>query len=156
MNDTMRDSANQNDGREMARTALDQAEHLTLDNRDDRRVHGWATIGFGTLVAVFTGLNHYVGGDTLRQDLPMTAIYIVLLVAVAAWQSRTARTWPAGAKRLSAIGVLTSALVAFVGNMALNWKGQAGPVPVTWTLALVVVALLPCIVAGMRIMGARR
>ncbi len=155
MNETLHESTG-GDDQAMARAAPDQARTTTLDNTEDRRVHGWATMGFGALIAAFSALNQWGNESSVRSGLPILLAYVLLQMGLAAWQSATARTWPAGSMRLSWIGVGTSAIVAFVGNMALNWLGQSGPVAPTLIVLFAVIATLPSILAGARIMRGRR
>jgi hypothetical protein len=152
---TDRDETNALPEPEAARAALAAAGRVTLDNPGDRKVHAGATVGFAAIVAGFIGLSHVLEHRTPGGAI-VDIVYVLGLVGVAAWQTRAARTWPAGTKRLSTIGVGASVIVALAGNMWLNYLGRDGSVPWGPMALVMVAALVPAVVAATMILRGRR
>ncbi len=147
---------------QQARKQLAEAEAATDRRAGDRRVHALATAGFGVLVGGYLAVSR-LAQDTSWQT-PAITLYILLLVALATWQTRGASTWPRYARRTSWVG-LAGTMVLFMGMvMAFNVREaqqELDGVAPTENVALLVLAglvvALPAVVAGVVIArGGRR
>ncbi len=127
----------------------------TLDNPRDRRVHGIGTAAAGVLFATYLVLHRWV--DSSPWDDVVTACYVLVLLGVAAWQTRTTRTVPRNARRTGYIGLGLS-IMTFIPVLGwLNWLEHTGdPHPVV-VVAIAALVAVPAAAAGVVIAaGGRR
>ena len=141
---------------QQAREQLAEAEAATDRRGGDRRVHALATAGFGLVVGAYLAVSR-VTEDT-AWEIPVIALYVLLLLALAAWQTRGAHTWPRHARRTSRIGLAVT-MVLFLGavvafNVREAQQELDGLAP-TESVALLVLAGLvvaaPMVVAAVMI-----
>lgn len=136
--------------RREARESLSAARARSLDRPEDRRVHGLASIGFGLVIGGWTALAR-PWRDGGPSEVWTHVGYVVLLGALAIWQSRSARTWPRGSRvvaftALGATVVLSVAATTYLNHVELTREpGQ----PLLALLSVVVAA--PLAVAGVLI-----
>ena len=130
-------------------------ETTTLDNPRDRRVHGIGTAAAGVVFAVYLVLHRLTDGSSW-EDL-LTVAYVVVLVGVAAWQTRAARTVPLNARRIGYVGLALSiaAIIPVLGWV--NWREHTGDPHLLVVVAIASLVALPAVVAGVVIArGGRR
>ncbi len=139
-----------------AREQLAEAEAATDRRAGDRRVHALATAGFGLLVGAYLAVSRLAEGTAWQT--PAITCYVLLLVALAAWQTRGASTWPRHARLSSWIGLGVSMLLLMAAIMALDVleaRQEADGWVATGRVALLVLAGLlvaaPMLVAAVRI-----
>ena len=139
-----------------ARDRLDRAEAATGRRAAERRVHALATAGFGVLMGGYLAVSRLVQ-ETRLESVAVVA-YVLLLCALASWQTTGARAWPRHARRTSWVG-LGATLVAFVAwVLVLNVReagredaGLAGPESLLLLVVAGVVTATPMLVAAARI-----
>jgi hypothetical protein len=147
---------------QQAREQLAEAEAATDRRAGDRRVHALATAGFGLLVGAYLAVSRLAEGTAWQTSA--TTFYVLLLFALAAWQTRGASTWPRHARLTSWVGLGVTMLLLLAAMMAFNVREAQqeadGLVP-TENVALLALAGLvvaaPMLVAAVRIdRGERR
>ena len=147
---------------QQARAQLAEAEAATDRRAGDRHVHALATAGFGLLVGGYLAVSRLAEGTAWQA--PAVAFYVLLLLALAAWQTRGASTWPRHARLTSWVGLGVTMLLLLAAMMAFNVREAQqeadGLVP-TESVALLVLAGLvvaaPMLVAAVLIdRGERR
>lgn len=130
-------------------------ETATLDNARDRRVHGIGTAATGVVFAAYLVLHRWADASTW--DDVITACYVLILLGVAAWQTRAARTVPRNARRIGYVGLGLS-IVAFVPVLGwLNWLDHTGDPHTFAVVAIASLVAVPAVAAGVVIaVGGRR
>ncbi|HOA67431.1 MAG TPA: hypothetical protein PKL25_10235, partial [Phycicoccus elongatus] len=103
---------------EQDRAALESTPRPAGSERD-RRVHGLATAGFGAIVGAYVGITQALPRDNGAVSL-ITAGYVGLLIALAFWQKRAARTVPRHANLIGYVGLAGTLCLAFVGVVGLT------------------------------------
>lgn len=145
----MNDSLDRQDAQQ-AQAALDEAASRRIDSPHDRRVHGLATAGFGILVAVF--VTWLPTGEAWA-----TVAHFALLVALATWQTQSARSTPRAAKRIGNIGLAGTVVAVLVVTIARNvLEANYAEISVLLQVAATVLIALPMLVAGGLIVRGRR
>ena len=130
-----------------ARAALERARSSGLAGDRDRRVHGLATAGFGLLIGAYAAATR---ADALEDNSAVLAAgYVVIALLIAAWQRRSARAVPLGARRVGWIGIATTvaALIVALGVVNTIYR-STGETPIALALMGIAVAL-PMVVAGL-------
>lgn len=135
---------------EQARAALESAPVVPNSDRD-RLVHAWATAGFGALVGIFVGVSQAIPRNSGAQHW-IYAGYAALLLGLALWQSKKARTFPRHSTITSYIGLAGTMVLAMLAIMGLGmWENYTGEVvsisPLWYPLGALVVAA-PMLIAG--------
>lgn len=142
---------------EQARATLEQAQRTALATPHDRKVHGWATAGFGTLVGGYVGLYQFLPAGGLRSFV--TVAYVALLIALAGWQTKAIRSWPRHSKVTGYVGLAATLVLAGIGTMGLNLlesrTGTRVDISALWYAVAAIVIAAPMLVAGW-IIGHRR
>ena len=126
----------------------------TLTSTHDRWVHALATAGFGLAVGLLVSLQQ-VYRDTAGETV-VYALYALVLIALAVWQTRAARTVPLHSKRIGRWALGATVVLAFAGIAVLGarsgqaeFEGQVGWTEHWWVLALTtLVVAAPMLVAG--------
>ncbi|MBR7743509.1 hypothetical protein KC207_09435 [Phycicoccus sp. BSK3Z-2] len=139
-----------------ARRRLDHLEAATANRDAERRIHALATAGFGVLMGGYLTISRVV--EETRFETVALVLYVVLLGALAAWQTRGALAWPRHARRTSWLG-LGGTFVLFMGAVVLfNVRevaredgGAPGPENVVLLVAAGVLTATPMLVAAVRI-----
>jgi len=129
-----------------ARAALEQASRTSAVAPRDRTVYAVGTALFGVVLGAFVPLTRALDLDNGPSYL--TAIYVVLAIAVATWQTRTARSVPRGAKRVGYVGLALTVVISLVCIMIANWREQTTPTSAGLLVLMGVVIALPMLVAG--------
>lgn len=146
-----------------ARAALAKASATDLATDRDRRIHGWATAGFGLAVGTYVALNPVAQQFSwLRWTL--LPVYVATLMVLATWQSRAARTVPRhsriiGYAGLAGTGVLTLAAIIWLNVRQADNRtaGLPDELDAWWVYAAAgLVAALPMLVAGYLIHRGRK
>ena len=91
----------------------------TLDNPHDRRVHGMATAATGMVLAAYVVLGRLL--EVSPWDDVAVAGYVLVLLALATWQARVARTVPRNARTVGYLGLGGAILVIIPVLGWLNW-----------------------------------
>jgi len=146
-----------------ARVALEQAERADLATERDRRVHGFATAGFGLLMGLYVAAYRLVDGSGWGEGT-LLGLYAVTLFGLAAWQGRAANTVPRNARQIGYVGVAGSAVLVIASIIWLNVRqgdnrvaGIGDQPDHWWAYVLVgVVTALPSLIAGHVIFYGRR
>lgn len=135
---------------EQDRAALESTPRPAGSERD-RRVHGLATAGFGAIVGAYVGITQALPRDNGAVSL-ITAGYVGLLIALAFWQKRAARTVPRHANLIGYVGLAGTLCLAFVGvvglNILENVTGERATVAPLWYLLAAVAIAAPMLIAG--------
>ena len=141
---------------QQAREQLAEAEAATERRAGDRPVHAMATAGFGLVIGTYLALSRVVA-DTSWESVVIGS-YVLLLVTLAGWQGRAARTWPRHARRLSWIGLRGTVvlfLAAVVGSNVVRAHQESDATvsggAVLALLAAGLVVALPMLVAALLI-----
>lgn len=135
-----------------ARRALEEAQARTIDSPRDRTIHGVATAGFGILLAVFVTWFRSPDGPGLA-----LVVYVVLLVALALWQTRAARTVPLASRRIGYIGLALTVIITLPVTIWRNAvEGSGGSFPLALQVIAALLIALPTAVAGGLIIRGRR
>ena len=129
-----------------ARAALEQASRTSAVAPRDRTIYAVGTALFGVVLGAFVPLTRALDLDNGPSYL--TAIYIVLAIAIATWQTRAARSVPRGAKRVGYIGLGLTVVVSLAWTMAFNWREQTIATSPGLLVLMGVVIALPMLVAG--------
>ncbi len=136
---------------QQANDRLRDAQRVRLASGRDRTVHAVATAGFGVLVGAFVVMDRIVEAGSPANGV-IVGGYVVLLLALAAWQARTARTTPRHSRRIGHFGLAGTVVLMLAGIMTLNWRQSAAPAGTAehwWVLLLVGVAIaFPMLLAG--------
>lgn len=136
---------------EQARAALAEARLNLPDADRDRRIHALATAGFGALVGVYVALTQALPDDSSARGF-MTAGYVGLLIGLALWQTRGARTVPRHSKVTSWIGLAGTFVMMMASTITLNLletrSGQVTSLSPLWYVLAAVVVAVPMLVAG--------
>lgn len=139
---------------QQASERLDRADAAPLATDRDRSVHGWATAGVGIAVGLNVVLQDIAEAHPPWKGVTL-AVYLVVLVGLAAWQTRAARTVPRHSRRLCWIGLSLTVVLMMASLAMLNVSSPA--VPGFWLrAALAVLIALPMLVAGWLIRRADR
>ncbi len=146
---------------QQAREQLAEAEAATDRRADDRRVHALATAGFGLLIGAYVALYRPAEGTGWQLVLP--SFYVLLLLALSLWQTRSSRSWPRHSRRVSYAGFAGTMVLFLTVVMALNYREahqELGGSSPTENIALLLVAggavAVPMLVAALVIArGAR-
>jgi len=101
---------------------------------------------FGVVLGAFVPLTRALDMDNGPSYL--TAIYVVLAIAIATWQTRAARSVPRGAKRVGYVGLALTVVISLVCIMIANWREQTTPTSAGLLVLMGVVIALPMLVAG--------
>ncbi|WP_121031683.1 hypothetical protein [Terracoccus luteus] len=112
------DTTDDTTDRAAARAALEAAGSAAIDRPGDRRVHAVATAAFGLLVGAYFAVTRVE--PALVPGWVSTAGYAVLALALAAWQTRAARTVPHGVRRVSRWGLVGTLAVMVVTLGVVN------------------------------------
>lgn len=135
---------------EQARAALESTPTLGNTARD-RRIHGLATAAFGALIGGYVGLYQGLPDDHGARS-GMTGVYIFLLFALAAWQTKNIRLWPRHSKVTGYVALGCTVMLAGIGTMALNFlesrTGVRAEVSPLWYAVAAIVIAAPMLVAG--------
>jgi len=129
-----------------ARAALEQASRTSAVAPRDRTVYAVGTALFGVVLGAFVPLTRALDLDNGPSYL--TAIYVVLAIAIATWQTRAARSVPRGAKRVGYVGLALTVVISLVCIMIANWREQTTPTSAGLLVLMGVVIALPMLVAG--------
>ncbi len=132
--------------RDEARAALEQASRTSAVAPRDRTVYAVGTALFGVVLGAFVPLTRALDLDNGPSYL--TAIYVVLAIAIATWQTRAARSVPRGAKRIGYVGLALTVVVSLAIIMTLNWREQTTATSPGLLLLTGVLIALPMVVAG--------
>jgi len=127
-----------------AREQLAAAEAATDRRAGDRRVHALATAGFGLVIGAYLAVSRLVE-DTSAETL-VVVCYVLLLLGLAGWQTREARTWPRRARRTSYVGLGVTVVLFLGAVIAFNVVDAQQEVPLLVLAGLVVAA--PMLVAA--------
>lgn len=127
------------------RAALDQASRTSAVAPRDRTIYAVGTALFGVVLGAFVTLTRALDLD--HGPSYLTAIYLVLAIAVATWQTRTARSVPRGAKKIGYVALALTVLVSLAFTMTLNWREQTTPSSPGLLVLMGVVIALPMLVA---------
>lgn len=118
----------------------------TLDNSHDRRIHGMATAAAGVVLAAYVVLGRLV--EVSPWDDVVVAGYVLVLLALATWQARVARTVPRNARTVGYLG-LGGAILAIIPVLGwLNWLEHVGDPGVLVVVAISSLVAVPPGVAG--------
>lgn len=138
---------------QQAREQLAEAE-TTTDRSDDRRVHALATAGFGIAIGAYLALSRLA--EETSWEFVLIGFYVVVLLGLARWQTRSARTWPRHARRTSRIGLAGTFvlfLAAIIGFNVVEAQQEADGLVPTDNIALLagagLVVALPLLVAAL-------
>ena len=129
-----------------ARAALEQASRTSAVAPRDRTVYAVGTALFGVVLGAFVPLTRALDLDNGPSYL--TAVYAVLAIAIATWQTRAARSVPRGAKRVGYVGLALTVVVSLACIMIANWREQTSPTSPGLLVLMGVVIALPMLVAG--------
>jgi hypothetical protein len=129
-----------------ASQALAEVERRRIHRPRDRWVHAAANAGFGLLIGLWIGPGRLTYAD--GANFWATLIYLLLLVGLAAWQTRAASTWPRRGRLISYTGAAGCILIGAFVHMALNWYAQEHPLTMPLLLGAAGVIALPLIVSG--------
>jgi cytochrome bd-type quinol oxidase subunit 2 len=144
---------------DQAQDQLDRARNTRLATARDRQVHAVATAAFGVIVGVYVAIGRAVDGTGWAESLLLSG-YALLLMVLAFWQTRAARTVPRHARRTGHIGLAGTVVLMLAAITWLNVRqsGDPGRPEHWWVLVLTaLVVALPMLIAGHRIFhGDRR
>src|SRR5690349_19866563 len=129
-----------------ARAELEQASRTSAVTPRDRTIYAVGTALFGVLLGAFVALTRALHLDNGPSYL--TALYLVLAIGIATWQTRAARSVPRGAKRISYLGLALTVVVSLGFMMAVNWREQTTPTAPGLLVLMGVAIALPMLVAG--------
>ena len=146
-----------------ARAALAEADRTELSTDRDRRVHAFATAGFGVGMGLFVGAHRVVDGHPWGET-GLLVLYVATLGVMAFLQKRAARTVPRNARRTGHIGLGASVAAMWAAIIWLNIRqgdvrraGLPDQVDSWWVYACAaLVTALPMLVAGRVIDRQRR
>lgn len=130
-----------------ARRRLVSAGATRLASPHDRRVHGYATMAVGAVVGLYIAAQEALDGVAVWDDVT-TGGYVVLLLGLAAWQSRAARTIPRNARTTGRVGLAATVVLTFVAIFVMNAWGHTVPVAAGWLVLVAVGVAAPMLVAG--------
>ncbi|WP_088320154.1 hypothetical protein [Kineosporia sp. R_H_3] len=144
-----------------ARERLARAEGTGIDDDADRRVHGLATTAFGLVIGLYVAVQQRL--DEAPWEGVLAGGYVVVLGAVALWQSRASGVVPRRSRRVGRIGLagtvaamLTAVVVLNVREASRKLAGAAAAPEPLWVLGLTgLVVALPMLVAGLLIRRGR-
>ncbi len=105
---------------QQAREQLAEAEAATNRRADDRRVHALATAGFGLLIGAYVALYRLAEGSGWQ--VVVLSSYVLMLVALSLWQTRSSRSWPRHARRVSWTGFTATMVLFLAVVMTLNYR----------------------------------
>ncbi|GIL35458.1 hypothetical protein PDTK01_15340 [Phycicoccus sp. DTK01] len=154
---TTREGSTMNDiTPQQARERLAHAEAATGRRDAERRVHAWATAGFGAVMGAYLSLSRATDDTPLEQ--PLLVAYVLAVAGLATWQTRASRAWPRHARRAGRIGLGTTFGLFLVAVIGLNIREAEqkmdglAPSENPWLLALAgVVVAAPMLLAAVRI-----
>jgi hypothetical protein len=129
-----------------ARAALEQASRTSAVAPRDRTIYAVGTALFGVVLGAFVPLTRALDLD--HGPSRLTAVYLVLAIAIATWQTRAARSVPRGAKRIGYVGLVLTVVVSLAFTMTVNWREQTTPSSPALLVLMGVVIALPMLVAG--------
>ena len=130
-----------------ARAALEQASRTSAVAPRDRTIYAVGTALFGVVLGAFVPLTRAL--DLGHGPSYLTAIYLVLAITIAAWQTRAARSVPRGAKKVGYVALTLTVVVSLAFTMTVNWREQTTPSPPSLLVLMGVVIALPMLVAGL-------
>lgn len=136
-----------------ARRQLDAADTTQLGSTRDRQVHGYATMATGTLIGAYVAVQEALDGVAVWDDVS-TAGYVVLVLWLAGWQARAARTVPRNARTIARTGLAATAVLTLVAIFVLNAWGHSVPVAAGYLVLVAVVLAAPMLAAGVLIVRA--
>jgi len=102
-----------------ARAALEQASRTSAVSPGDRTVYAVGTALFGVVLGAFVPLARALDLDNGPSYL--TAVYAVLAIAIATWQTGAARSVPRGAKRVGYVGLALTVVVIALPMLVAGW-----------------------------------
>lgn len=134
---------------EAARERLDQASRAQLAGAADHRAYGWYVALMGLVVGAYVAATRLVEGGSGSPIV--VGGYVLLLIGVTIWQTRSARAIPRGAKRRGLFALLGTVVVMLAVITALNViEVQSGLQ--WWQIAIGgLVTALPSVVTGVMI-----
>lgn len=141
---------------QQARERLAHAEAATGRRDAERRVHAWATAGFGAAMGAYLSLSRATDDTPFEQ--PVLVAYALAIVGLATWQTRASQAWPRHARRAGYVGLGVTFGLFLVAVIGLNVREAEqkmdglAPSENPWLLVLAgVVVAAPMLLAAVRI-----